>query len=138
MFKELDDKFYNTNLAATVLFSDGLYNKGSHPLYYPFSEKYPIYTVGLGDTTLRSDLYFYDTRINEIAFLGNLFPIEIGLAAKKLLGETTVVELWKGGKKGTRGDDGQAFVEGKGVVVRCDIGVLRRLYKEKHRFRAIC
>lgn len=99
LFKELDDKFYNTNLAATVLFSDGLYNKGSHPLYYPFSEKYPIYTVGLGDTTLRSDLYFYDTRINEIAFLGNLFPIEIGLAAKKLLGETTVVELWKGSKK---------------------------------------
>ena len=73
LFKDIDDKFYNTNLAALILASDGLFNKGSHPLYYPFAEKYPIYSVGLGDTTTKNDFFFHDTRINEIAFLGTPF-----------------------------------------------------------------
>ena len=98
LFQEIDNQFYNANLAATIVASDGLFNSGGHPLYYPFEEKYPIYTIGLGDTTIRKDFFFEDYEINEFAFLGNKFPIHVTVGANRLKGNKSKVELYFKGK----------------------------------------
>lgn len=92
----LDDisiKYTNRNLGAVILASDGLFNKGSNPLY--ISEHYPapIYTVALGDTSIRKDLIISKVTHNKVVFLGNKFPLQIAVNARKLKGENAVLTV---------------------------------------------
>jgi hypothetical protein len=66
-------EFENENLAAVILYSDGIVNRGLSPLFYSFTK--PIYTVGIGDTTPRKDVALKSIIANKIAYQGNLFPI---------------------------------------------------------------
>ena len=42
---------------------------------YPFQA--PLYAIALGDTTPRKDLLISNLTHNDLAFLGNTFPVEI-------------------------------------------------------------
>jgi hypothetical protein len=81
------------NLTAVVLASDGLYNKGSNPIYGFKGLLAPIFTVCLGDTTVQRDLAISNVSANKIAFLNNSFPIRIAVDGKKVAGETASVSL---------------------------------------------
>ncbi len=88
--------YENRNLAGVVLLSDGIQNRGSSPLYktWPFK----IQTIGLGDTTRRSDVFLASATSNKLAFLGNKFPIAIELGNYGFQGETVAVSLLEGDK----------------------------------------
>lgn len=83
------------NLAGIVLFTDGIYNSGSSPLYS--SWRVPIHTVGLGDTTEHPDLILKNIVYNKIAYQGNRFPIRAEVAIQSLPKQNVSVSVLKNG-----------------------------------------
>ena len=94
-FQYLEDLYKNRNVAAVVFASDGLYNMGKNPIYmnYPFPA--PLYAIALGDTTPRKDLLISNLTHNDLAFLGNTFPIEISGLSQFCKGEKTQITVTK-------------------------------------------
>lgn len=85
--KEAEGNYYNQNLAAIVLVSDGIVNRGSSPDYLTLQT--PVYTLGLGDTTVQKDLLIHEIKTNKTAYVNNSFPIEttihnLGYAGQKI------------------------------------------------------
>ncbi|MBT3611329.1 MAG: hypothetical protein HN522_00090 [Flavobacteriales bacterium] len=98
LFQDMNNRFANQNIAGLVLATDGLYNSGSNPLY-DNRINFPIYPIAQGDTLIKRDLSITKVLKNEIAFLGNIFPLEITLSAQQCKGENIQVEIWNKGKK---------------------------------------
>lgn len=96
LFGEIETRYSNRNIGAIILSSDGLYNKGSNPIYSSEKIKVPVYTIALGDTTINKDIILLKTEHNRLAYLGNEFPIEIVINAKQFKGKTTTLTVSKG------------------------------------------
>ncbi len=90
--KQLGVRFGNRNVGAVVIASDGLYNRGSSPLYGD-ELKVPIYTIALGDTTIQKDLLISRLNYNKVVYAGNSFPIEITINARQSSGAKSKVSL---------------------------------------------
>jgi hypothetical protein len=98
-FDKIHNDFYNRNIGGILFISDGNFNEGSNPLYS--AEKLPltpIFSLGVGDTVPKRDLYIKNVTANEVAFLNNKFPIEVDVEAVKIGKETATVSLSKDGK----------------------------------------
>ena len=89
------DVFNDQNLGAVVLATDGLYNEGRNPLYNSMQFKAPIYTVGLGDTTIRKDLFIKNVLYNKIAYLGDKFNVQVDIQAFNAAGTSTKLRVRK-------------------------------------------
>ena len=98
LFKDMNSRFANRNIAGLVLATDGLYNSGTNPLYEN-KISFPIYPIALGDTLITRDVSISKVLKNEIAFLGNTFPLEISFSAQQCKGERIQVEIWYKGEK---------------------------------------
>jgi hypothetical protein len=97
LFDEIETRYSNRNVGAIILASDGLYNKGSNPVYSSDKIKIPVYTIALGDTTIKKDLILSKVEHNRLAYLGNEFPMAIVINAKQLKGKTATLTVSKGG-----------------------------------------
>ena len=91
-------QFSGRNLAAVILSTDGLYNKASNPLYEFPRLNVPIHIIPLGDTTIKKDLSIASVRHNDLAILGNVFPLEVLLNSHDLKGETFSLKITKNKK----------------------------------------
>ena len=98
VFEELNNKFYNRNVGALILASDGIFNQGASPVYNSGIE-FPIYTLALGDTALQRDIILKEVIHNKITFLGNQFPIEIEAIANECEGTNTKLTITHNGKQ---------------------------------------
>ncbi len=99
LYEEIFTRYYNRNVGAVVVATDGIYNNGSDPQYAAEKLKNTsLYTVALGDTTPRKDLIINDVAHNRLAYLGNDFPVEVAIKGKDLSGTTSLVSIVKGGK----------------------------------------
>ncbi len=96
LFGEIETRYSNRNIGALILASDGLYNKGANPVYSSDKIKVPVYTIALGDTTVKKDIVLLKAEHNRLAYLGNKFPMEIVVNAKQLKGKTTTLTITKG------------------------------------------
>ncbi len=96
MLLGIQNDFESRNLANVLLFSDGLYNLGSNPVFRPYN--FPVSTIGLGDTSQRPDLNLNAILFNKIAYQGNKFPIVAELISYNLSGEEVVLQLYENGK----------------------------------------
>lgn len=97
LFEEMLTRYANRNVGAMLLATDGLYNKGTNPVYSSSRIQFPLYTLALGDTSLRRDVFLRRVNYNRIAFLGNTFPIEVVIGANMSAGESTVLSVSRGG-----------------------------------------
>ncbi len=93
---ELKSRFTGRNLGAIILSSDGIFNKGTNPLYTYSGLRVPVYTIGMGDTTVRKDLIISRVNHNKTAFSGNTFPVEITLDARQCNGQEILLTILKG------------------------------------------
>jgi hypothetical protein len=93
MLDETDNRFLNRNVGAVVIASDGIYNKGTNPLYRQGLLKVPYYTVALGDTTVQKDVFISNVRYNKTAYLNNSFPIEIIFQAQQCNGNNVTLKV---------------------------------------------
>lgn len=100
-FKAIDQRFGNRNVGAIVLATDGIWNAGSDPIYETEKLKAPIYTIALGDTTIKADLAIKRLAVNSIAFVGNAFPVELQVQANKLMGQQITATLLEINADGT-------------------------------------
>ena len=95
LFDEIETRYSNRNLGAILLATDGLYNKGANPVYSSDKIKTPVYTIALGDTTVKKDIVLLKVEHNRLAYLGNKFPMQIVVNAKQLKGKTTMLTISK-------------------------------------------
>jgi len=86
-------RYYNRNLGAMVLLSDGIYNSGENPIYQVQKAGYPVYTLKFGDTTINRDVVINKVNHNRYAYKGNRFPIEVVVHARQSSGESTRVSV---------------------------------------------
>ena len=95
---ELDRLYKHKNVGALILASDGIYNRGQNPVYSISGLNYPVYTIALGDTAVRRDLVLNRLATNKLVFLGDRFPVEVKVTAKRASGYSSVVSLFMDGK----------------------------------------
>lgn len=98
VFYELNNKYYNRNVGALIIASDGIFNQGANPLYTSKVE-FPVYTIALGDTSMQKDLILNDPIHNKITFVGNKFPIEVNFEALQCKSENTTLTVVHDGKE---------------------------------------
>jgi hypothetical protein len=94
-----NSRYFNRNLGAVVLMSDGIYNSGENPLYQVRNSTYPVLTVKFGDTTVNRDLIISKVNHNRYVFKGNQFPVEIVVHAREAGGESTRLSVTSEGKE---------------------------------------
>ncbi len=93
LMQEVYDRFGAQNLGAIVMATDGIYNQGSSPLYAGVPIAAPVFTVALGDTTLRKDLLIRRVFYNKIAYLGDRFMVQVDAAAVNCAGAQTTLTV---------------------------------------------
>ena len=93
LFRFISDNYSDQNLGAVILGSDGIFNEGSNPLYTNFNINAPLYTIALGDTIQKKDLYFQNVLHNKIAYLGDKFPVQIDISAYNCAGSASKLTL---------------------------------------------
>jgi hypothetical protein len=98
MIKSLKNNYLNKNIGALILFGDGTYNQGQNPENLASSLKFPVYTIGVGDTTRKTDAIIRNIKTNKVAFLKNKFPVEIELKFSKLQNKIAYIDIENNGK----------------------------------------
>ena len=91
--EELENRFANRNLGAVVVASDGIYNRGRNPVFSFDRIESPIYTIAMGDTSRRRDILVREVLHNDLAYLGNRFPVEVIVEANQLDGATAQLQI---------------------------------------------
>lgn len=91
--KEIEARFENQNLAGIILASDGLINRGARPEFSPHWLPTPVYTIGLGDTTIVRDLWIERVDHNRVAYLGNDFPAEVVIQSQGMENKGITIDL---------------------------------------------
>lgn len=107
--RDIEGMYYNRNLAAVVVVSDGRINTGLDPLTEP--PGVPVFTVGTGDTSIRRDVRIARVLHNEIGYLDEVAGVEIlvdGVAADGQI-TTLTVEAVNGDDTRTLQTDRIAF-----------------------------
>lgn len=97
LLEDINTRFSGRNLGALIVASDGLYNRGSNPVYAYAKMNVPVFTIGLGDTTVHKDAIIADVAVNRLAYLGNRFPMEITVEGRKASGETATLSITRKG-----------------------------------------
>lgn len=98
-FEKIQTELYHRNVGAIVLISDGNYNTGANPIYA--AEKLnltPIFTLNVGDTATKRDVFIKNVQTNDLAFLNNSFPVEVDVEAYKFPGKSVKVRIANEGK----------------------------------------
>jgi hypothetical protein len=86
---EVKNLYAYRNTGALIIASDGLYNQGTSPVYAASGLSMPVYTIPLGDTAIYRDILIKRVNFNRISFVGNEFPLEIMIEARKSTGFST-------------------------------------------------
>lgn len=97
LFNEIDNNYTNENIGALVLVSDGIYNKGANPVFLADKWPYPVYTLLLGDTTVVKDVLVHKVNHNQVAYIGNKFPVEVVVNASRLRSKSGKVSIVQNG-----------------------------------------
>lgn len=92
--RELQKQLINNRVGGVILATDGIYNEGSNPLYESENFKASFYTIGLGDTSVRKDFKIAQLRYNNIVYQGDIFQVEIDVAAYNLQGKSGTLQVY--------------------------------------------
>lgn len=94
--KRIANRYEGKHVAGVILVSDGIYNAGVSPLYAAYN--FPVYTIGVGDTSERSDIAIKNVAYNKIAYQGNKFPLRAEVHVKNMNALPITVSLFRRGK----------------------------------------
>ena len=93
LINTLKSNYINKNIGALILFGDGIYNQGQNPENLASGLRFPVYSLGVGDTTRKTDAWIRNVKTNKVAFLKNKFPVEIELKFSNLKDQIASVEI---------------------------------------------
>lgn len=92
---EINSLYYNQNLGAVVLASDGIYNKGVNPVYTAAKATYSVYTIALGDTTIQKDQKLANAYYNKITYLNDQFALRVDVEETNLPGKNVKLTVYE-------------------------------------------
>lgn len=87
----IENEYEGKNLAGVILISDGIYNLGSSPIYSNFG--FPVYSIGIGDTTEKEDIILKYLNHNKIVYQGNKFVLQAEIYNKGYRGNSISVDI---------------------------------------------
>jgi hypothetical protein len=93
---EIENEYEGKNLAGVLLISDGIYNRGASPVYSDFG--FPIFSLGIGDTTEKEDIILKSLNHNKMVYQGNQFLIQAEIYNKGFAGKPITISLNHKGK----------------------------------------
>lgn len=82
-----------TDVAAVVMISDGIYTRGRNPIFSAQSLSTPIFTIPIGDTTEVRDVRISNVDFNQIAYTNTTETIRVHIEQDGFTGETIDVQL---------------------------------------------
>ncbi|MFN8255100.1 MAG: hypothetical protein U0W24_05385 [Bacteroidales bacterium] len=77
LIDKINESFAGFNNMTLIVASDGLFNKGQNPVFAANRLSCPVYAIALGDTSRKRDIVLSNLNSNRMAFLGDLFPVEL-------------------------------------------------------------
>ncbi|MCP9768184.1 VWA domain-containing protein [Lacihabitans sp. LS3-19] len=88
---DLKNNYEGQNLSDVIVVSDGIINEGVSPSFqkYPFN----VHTVGIGDTTIKKDIYISGIAANKLAYLGNDFTVNVDVSSYLLSGKSSTITV---------------------------------------------
>ncbi|MDY0284879.1 MAG: hypothetical protein RBR21_01965 [Bacteroidales bacterium] len=95
---DLSRRFSGRNMAAVVLASDGIMNRGIDPAR-AYALDAPLFAVALGDTTRKTDRYIRRLLTNTYTYLNNVFPVEVEVGAVLSHSVPMSVSVYHNGKR---------------------------------------
>ncbi|NJM25435.1 MAG: hypothetical protein HC859_08050 [Bacteroidia bacterium] len=140
--RRVTSRYEGQNIAGVIFVSDGIFNAGLSPAYASFN--FPVHSVGVGDTTQRTDLALRNVAYNKIAYEGNKFPVRAEVLLGGVTNQDVTVSLIHRGKvldKQTRNSgnnqvitfDFQPLAEEQGIQkLDVQVEVLRGEYNIKN------
>lgn len=93
---ELDESFLNENIGAALLISDGINTEGQSSYK---NDAYPIFTIGIGDSSKESDAKIKKLYFNNIVSVNNTFVTESQFQFDNLKGIQQDIILKFGGNE---------------------------------------
>src|SRR5690606_23059054 len=94
--EHVTNRYEGKKFGGVLLVSDGIYNKGISPLFANY--KFPDHTLGIGDTTQRTDVPIRNVAFNKLTYQGNKFPIRVEVILKGLDNQRLTVTLQHKGR----------------------------------------
>ena len=133
LIEYIDDNYADQNLGAIVISTDGIYNEGKNPVYSKGNITSPIYTVAMGDTTVKTDLTIKGIFSNNIVYLGDKFSIQVDIKAynsKSARSKMTVQHIKDNGRETLNEDnfliDSDDYFTTKEIVIDTEIPGINR------------
>ena len=102
LMQSVQRRYYKRNVGAVLLFSDGIYNRGSDPSLLAEKMAFPFQTVVLGDTLTVPDLMVKDVHYNKKVSLGSTFPLRVMAGAVDCAGQRAVLTVSIDGRQVAR------------------------------------
>ncbi len=99
LISELGNLYTNLNVGALILATDGIYNTGINPIYEAKEWPHPIYTIAMGDTSVRMDLIIAKVNFNRMVYLNNKFSVEVIVRANAADGKQSRVSIYHNNNK---------------------------------------
>lgn len=96
LLQKVKDQFEGRNIGAIILATDGIFNRGENPAAEILRLHVPVYSIGLGDTSVQKDLILNQVDFNDIVFSGDSFPIQASVTAHNLDGKDIIAYLKQG------------------------------------------
>ncbi len=93
---EIKEVYQGRNLGAIILASDGRFNQGVNPLHQSLALEAPVYTVGIGDTSVQRDLAITKHYVNSRVVLHSRFEVRADVLAKLARGYRGSLRLFRG------------------------------------------
>ena len=92
-FETIRDRYLHRNVPAVLVVTDGRINRGPDPEYAAEKLDVPHFFIGTGDTSLVTDCEISNLRLNDVAYLGNSFPVEITAQARGARGIPLTIQV---------------------------------------------
>ncbi|MBK8945795.1 MAG: hypothetical protein IPM32_11080 [Ignavibacteriae bacterium] len=86
------------NVSSAIILSDGINNQGSNPVNTASELGIPIFTIGLGDTTIDKDIEIQKITTNEFIYTDRETDIEVLISNKNLSDQNSIIQLIENGK----------------------------------------
>lgn len=94
-FQNIFEKLKSDNryLTSAVIVSDGIINDGSSSIYEAEELKFPVYTIGVGDTTKVTDVYINNILNNRFIYKETPTVVAAEISNQNLTGEEVTVSF---------------------------------------------
>lgn len=99
-FQEIFSTIQNSdrNIASVSIISDGVITSGSNPYYDAINIGIPVFTIGIGDTTQRTDVELKKVLHNDIVYAETPTSIVAAVSNKGFAGESVTAALYEDNK----------------------------------------